>query len=53
MVVVVRGGPKPNNVYDYTFGEVFGLYRKAIDPEMQVFVKKNLGVGIISLKKQV
>ena len=35
MMVVSRGGPIPNIVYDYSFDELFGLYRKAIDPEMQ------------------
>ena len=40
MTVVERGGPIPDNVYDYIFGELFGLYRKTIDPEMQDFVKE-------------
>ena len=38
MVVVNRGGPIPNDVYDYTFDELYMLYRKAIDPEMQDLV---------------
>ena len=38
-LVVDRGGPIPNDVYDYTFDELFKLYRKPIDPEMQDFVK--------------
>ena len=40
MTIVDRGGPIPDNVYDYNFGELFGLYRKAIDPEMQDFVQE-------------
>ena len=40
MTVVSRGGPIPDNVYDYNFNELFGLYRKAIDPEMQDLVKE-------------
>ena len=39
MMVVVRGGVIPNNVYDYSFDELFGLYRKTIDPEMQEVAK--------------
>ena len=39
MVVVDRGGLIPNGVYVYSFGELFGLYRKAIDPEMQELAK--------------
>ena len=39
MMVADRGGPIPNNVYDYSFDEVFGLYRKAIDPGMQELAK--------------
>ena len=39
MMVVGRGGPMPNDVYDCSFGELFGLYRKAIDPEMRELVK--------------
>ena len=39
MMVVDRVGPIPNNVYDYSFQELSGLYRKAIDPEMQELVK--------------
>ena len=35
MVVVAKGGPIPDDVYDYTFAELFNLYRKAIDPKMQ------------------
>ena len=53
MTVVDKRGPKPNVVYEYTFGELFGLYRKAIDPEMQNFVKELRGRHIIPLKKQV
>ena len=39
MLVVDRRGPIPNNVYEYSFDELFGLYRNAIDPGMQVLVK--------------
>ena len=39
MVVVDRGGPIRNNVCEYSFGELFGLYRKAIDPQMQELIK--------------
>ena len=35
MMAVDRGGPIPNDVYDYSFDELFGLYRKAIYPEKQ------------------
>ena len=38
--IVDRGCPRPDNVYDYIFGELFGLYRKGTDPEMQDFVKE-------------
>ena len=47
MTVVDRGGIIPNNVYDYTFGEFFGLYHKTIDPEMQHFVEELKGRHII------
>ena len=40
MTIVDRGGPIPDDIYDYNFNELFGLYRKAIDPEMQDFVKE-------------
>ena len=40
MTVVDRGGSIPNDVYDYSFGELFSLYRKAIDPEMQDLAKE-------------
>ena len=39
MIVADRGGPIHNNVYAYSFGELFSLDRNAIDPEMQDFVK--------------
>ena len=39
MTIVDRGSPIPDYVYDYSFGELFGLYRKAIDREMQVLYK--------------
>ena len=40
MMVVGRGGPIPNDVYEYSFGELFSMYRRAIDPEMQDFVNE-------------
>ena len=40
MVVIDRRGLIPHNVYDYTLGELFGLYRKAIDPEMPDLLKE-------------
>ena len=39
MVVIDRGGPIPKDVYDYNFAEMYNLYRKAIDLEMQQLVK--------------
>ena len=39
MVVVDRGARIPNDVYDYSFDELYKLFRKARDPEMQEFVK--------------
>ena len=39
MVVVDRLGVIPNDVYDYTPYDLYVLYRKAIDPEMQRLVK--------------
>ena len=39
MVVVDRGGPILNVVYDYKFAEIFNLYRKAMDPELRGLVK--------------
>ena len=39
MVVVDRGGPIPNNVYDYTFDELCMFYREATDTEMQEMVQ--------------
>ena len=39
MLIIGRGGPIPNNVYDYCFNELFGLYRKAVDPEMLELAK--------------
>ena len=38
MVVVDRGVPIRNDVYDYGFGELFSLYRRAINPGMQELV---------------
>ena len=39
MMAVDRGCPIPNVVYDYSFGDLFGSYRKAIDPEMREWIK--------------
>ena len=39
MMFADRGGPIPNNFYDYCFGALFGLYRKVNDPEKQDLVK--------------
>ena len=40
MTVVDKGGPIPDNAYEYNLGDLFSLYRKAIDPEMQDLVKE-------------
>ena len=40
MIIVARGSPKPDNVYEYNLGKLFRLYRKAMDPEMQAFVRE-------------
>ena len=40
MTIVDRGGPIPDDVYECNLGELFKLYRKAIDPEMKDFVKE-------------
>ena len=47
MMVIVRGGVIPDNVYDYNFNELFGLYRKAIDPEMRDLANELRLRGII------
>ena len=39
MVIVDRGGPILNDVYDYNLAELFNLYRKTKDPELQRLVK--------------
>ena len=39
MLVVIRGGPIPNDVCDYTFDNFCMLYRIAIDLEKQNIVK--------------
>ena len=39
-MVVDRGGPILNDVFDYTFDELYILYRKAMVPEMQDFVEE-------------
>ena len=38
-LVFGRGGPTPNDLYDYTFNDFYMLYRIAIDPDMQDLVK--------------
>ena len=53
MMVVGRGDPIPKEVYGYSFGELFGLYRKATDPAMQELVNLLRDGQIIPLKKQV
>ena len=35
-----RGGPIPDNAYEYNLGVLFNLYRKAIDPETQDLIKE-------------
>ena len=40
MTVVARRGLIPDNAYEYNLGDLFSLYRKAIDPEMRDFVKE-------------
>ena len=40
MTIVDRGGLIPDNAYEYNLSDLFSLYRKAIDPEMQDFVKE-------------
>ena len=40
MTVVDRGGLIPDNANEYNLGDLFRLYRKAIDPEMQDLVKE-------------
>ena len=45
MIVVDKLGVIPNDVYDYTFDEMYLLYRKAVAPKRQVeniSVKNNL-----------
>ena len=39
MVVVDRGGPVPNDTFDYSFDELFSLHPKAVDPEIQELAK--------------
>ena len=39
MMVFDREGPISNNVYKSSFVELFGLYRKASDPELQEMTK--------------
>ena len=38
MLVFDKGGPIPNDVYDFSFGELFALYRNAVDREMRDLV---------------
>ena len=40
MLVVDNVGPIYNNVYDYTFDELYVLYRKAIDPEKRDLINQ-------------
>ena len=40
MTVVDRGGPIPDSAYEYNLGDLFRLYRKALDPDMQNLVKE-------------
>ena len=40
ITVVDRGGLIPDNAYEYNLEDLFSLYRKARDPEMQEFVKE-------------
>ena len=47
MMVVDRGGPIPDNAYEYNLCDLFSLYRKAIDPEMQDLVKELIDRQII------
>ena len=39
MIEVDRGGPIPNDIFDYTSDDLYILYRKALDPELQDLVK--------------
>ena len=39
MMVVDTGGPVPNDVYDFSVEDLYGLYHEAIDPENQEMVK--------------
>ena len=52
MAVFDRGGLIPNNVYDYSFDDLYVLYCKAIDLEMQDLLKTFKDREIIP-KKQV
>ena len=47
MMVVDRRSPIHNNIYDYTFDELYGLYRKVMDPEMQALAKELRNRGVI------
>ena len=47
MTIVDRGGPIPDDLCEYNLGELFSLYRKAIDPEMQDFVEEFIDRQII------
>ena len=40
MTIVDRGGSIPDNANEYNLGDLFSLYRKTIDPEMQDLVKE-------------
>ena len=47
MMVADRGGSIPNDAYEYSLDEMFGLHRKIIDPEMQEVAKVFRGRAII------
>ena len=53
MSVASREATIPNNVYDYSFAELFKSYRKAIDPEMEQLAQALRDRQIIPLKQEV
>ena len=38
MTVVDREGPIPNNIYHFSLAELYNLYRKAIDHELEKII---------------
>ena len=52
MMIVGRGSPIPNNVYDYSFADLNNLYRKTIDPEMGELVESFKDRQIVSKKAE-